>query len=350
MAGLGVLARLTQAASAERIAEQNFRSSLFAQGRREILGSRNARIAEGQAIAGLIERGIERQDKKDAETRAEKLERDKIASREKIAGMRGTGSDSAGPFIPGAPINPSDLPRIGEGDPGGVSNALMGTGFPGQQDDISFSGSSANRPDGFIATSEADNEIIRQKKIEFGQAQIQAKSALESHELNKPKQPRSIKDVGGQRAFQEALDQWGTEKKALITGRTEIDKDKEFWDNQEDFEAEKLSQADPRDVAALTKAKNTQIEFTIALEFLRSKNRPGMKVAVRGKGLFTEEQLLNVINGAERQEQLLQAKINSVSPLSTKPPAVIGGPKGLERAANEGNLNAQKANAVLNGE
>lgn len=90
MAGLGVLARITQAASAERVAEQNFRSSLFAQGRAEILEGRKVRLAESEAISNRIERGIDREDKRKRDIELDKLERAKMESREKIAGLSGS--------------------------------------------------------------------------------------------------------------------------------------------------------------------------------------------------------------------------------------------------------------------
>jgi hypothetical protein len=89
MPSLGVLAKLTQAANAERVAEQNFRSSLFAQGRQEIIQSREMRLREREAIKNRNERNKDRDIRERERKEDLKLEREKIASREKIAGISG---------------------------------------------------------------------------------------------------------------------------------------------------------------------------------------------------------------------------------------------------------------------
>lgn len=342
MAGLGVLARLTQAASAERVAEQNFRSSLFAQGRQEILASRQVRLAESEAIGNRIERGIERQDKKDAAVKAEQLERDKIASREKIAGIRSAGGGGGiGPIIP-------PLPQIGEG----FDNRTLGGGLlPGTQsaEDVAKSGATANVDfTKFDPKNETDNKTVRTARTTLAQSIITGNSEIDRIKLAVPKDVR-FKGEAGREDFKIAKLAHTAQLDDATRALAQLERQKKAADDVVLWEPDKLSQADPRDVAALTKAKNDQIKFNIALQFLRSKGRPDMKVQVEGQGLLNEEQLINVISGAERQEQLLQSRINAFSPLSTKPPAITGGAKGLERAASEGNLNAQKANNILLG-
>lgn len=347
MAQLGVLARLTQQASDNRVAEQDFRSSLFARGRQEILQGRQQRLAEGQAIVGLIERSGARKDKKKREAEQDALVREGIKSREKIAGIRASaGGGAFGPIVP-------PLPAIG----GNFDPATLGVGLlPGTGTAPAINGTTAAikiDPFVFNPTSAADDQTVRNARTSLSKAASDINITIDRLKNAQAKQARSVKQSDPVKMEAATLRDRAAMDIVLIS-KGKILADLKDWNDVVLFEDRvKPDFASATDLKNLERAQQQEISFKNALDTLQSRVAAGsLNKSIRPEGqnnLFDEEQLKIGISSAQAIQDLMNIKIDSRTPFRTKPQAIPGGSKGLERAAEAGNLNAKKVNEILIG-
>lgn len=240
MAGLGKLARLTQVASKNRVDEQNFRSSLFARGRQEILQERQMRLAEGEAVANRIERAGARDDAKKRQEELDALSRERIAATKQIAADRlsGGGEGASGPFVPfnqgqtqgqGAP----DITLPSGSEQEAPSNALFKDVT--NADDL--------RPKSFRSLDAKGDEHIQKSITELSSSLITADKKIKQWAMRRPQKARFKEDANPE-AFNQATLEWISVNEGLMNARSGIQVALNEWEGQVLFaDQEKASAA-----------------------------------------------------------------------------------------------------------